>query len=415
MVNAFESAPPAPPGPPAAPDLAKPLPLLVSLPERAKQRRWTVLIRGILAIPLLIVVYFLSIAIEVITVIAWFGALFTGRTPSFSRSLSSLYLRVTLRFYAYAMFLTDQFPPFDFEDVPAYPTHIAVPEATRMNRVAVFFRLVLVLPAAVLGTAVQFGLGILSFFMWATTLITGWLPASAHTAYSAALRYQSRLGAYALLLVPTYPGGLFGDGDAPAAAVHPATVAPAMVPPAPMFPGQLDAPPITAPAPAPLWHLSVSQPARRVLVLAIVLGAIGYPALIVGETALINNVATIHTQALQDANTTLISDFNRFESQDPTCQSAANPLSCSEGLDRQLADQLNDYADTLQNTGRNLLIQSDVNDAINSARKTSTVFAQLGNAGPNAANYQRVVDSLNVQASVSQLNEAVDSLRDDLP
>ncbi len=49
--------------------------------EPAEQRRLTVLVRIILAIPHLIVLYVLSIASEVVALICWFAALFTGACP----------------------------------------------------------------------------------------------------------------------------------------------------------------------------------------------------------------------------------------------------------------------------------------------------------------------------------------------
>ena len=69
---------PPPPPPPLAgskatyPDLPvpeEPLPLLARLPERAKQRRWTVLLRAILALPLAVVVLFVGIAAGVCVVL----------------------------------------------------------------------------------------------------------------------------------------------------------------------------------------------------------------------------------------------------------------------------------------------------------------------------------------------------------
>ena len=60
----------------------EPLPLLVILPDRAKQRRWTVLLRLILALPMAVVVIAVGIAAFVCVVLGWFAALVTGRAPS---------------------------------------------------------------------------------------------------------------------------------------------------------------------------------------------------------------------------------------------------------------------------------------------------------------------------------------------
>ena len=76
------------------------------------QRRWTVLIRIILAIPQFIVLFFVGIGAFVVAVLGWFAALFTGRLPeSFARFLLG-YVRWSTRVNAYEFLLTDAYPPF---------------------------------------------------------------------------------------------------------------------------------------------------------------------------------------------------------------------------------------------------------------------------------------------------------------
>ena len=130
--------PPAAPPPavadPGYPELippAEPLPLLVILPDRAKQRRWTVLLRAILALPLAVVVIAVGIAAFVCVVLGWFAALVMGRAPEFVRTIVTVYLRVILRFEAYVFLLTDRFPPFGVEEAPADQARLAVPRPRR--------------------------------------------------------------------------------------------------------------------------------------------------------------------------------------------------------------------------------------------------------------------------------------------
>ena len=191
-----------------------PQPLLTAFPERAKQRRWTVLIRLFLAIPLGLVVLVIGIGAFFVAIIGWFGALFTGRLPDFARRYLTRYIKLALNLSAYQYLLTDTFPPFEAEEV-VYPVHMAVPAATRLNRWAVFFRVILVVPAAIVSTVAANGIGVLLFFLWLITLVSGWLPRSAHGAISALLRYQTRFSAFCLMVVPTYPSRLFGEGGAP--------------------------------------------------------------------------------------------------------------------------------------------------------------------------------------------------------
>jgi uncharacterized protein DUF4389 len=82
-------------------------------PEARQMNRWLPLVKWLLAIPHYVVLFFLSIAVLVSIIVAWFAILFTGRYP---RSLFDFVvgvMRWTNRVNAYAFTLvTDQYPPF---------------------------------------------------------------------------------------------------------------------------------------------------------------------------------------------------------------------------------------------------------------------------------------------------------------
>ena len=186
-------------------------------------------------------------------------------------------LRLTLRLEAYQFLLTDRFPPFSTEEVPDYHAILAVPPATRLNRAAVLFRLILVIPANVAARIVGLGLYIVLFFMWFVVLITGWLPKSVHGAAQAFIRYEIRLIGYFGLLVPTYPGELFGDVVLPTPILVPAgdTVGPYVDAPSAVPPPVATAPPPSPPPPPPKpqpWLLVLSMGAKRLLLVTVVLG-----------------------------------------------------------------------------------------------------------------------------------------------
>ena len=193
---------------------AGPLPVLVAAAGPARQQRVTVFFRILLAVPHYFVLYFLGIAAGVVAFIGWWGALFTGLLPDFAVTFMTGYIRWSTRVQAYVMLLTDAYPPFSFEDDPGYPVRLVAGQRDRLNRLAVFFRLILVIPASILRALVVFGGEIVSFIAWLITLIAGQMPASLHQAYTAVLRYSARLDCYFYLLTPAYPGGLFGDGPA---------------------------------------------------------------------------------------------------------------------------------------------------------------------------------------------------------
>ena len=127
-----------------------PPPVLVAVADPAPQGRLTVLVRLILLVPHFIVLYMLMLAGSVVLFLGWWGALFSGRLPLWAGTFLAGILRWSARVMAYELLLTDAYPPFSFDDDPAYPVRLALPEPQRLNRAAVFFRFILGFPADIL-------------------------------------------------------------------------------------------------------------------------------------------------------------------------------------------------------------------------------------------------------------------------
>src|SRR5579872_1921713 len=125
-------------------DEGAPGPVLVAVAGPGAQRRATVAIRLILAVPHLFVLSFLGIAAFPVAVIGWLGALVTGRLPRFAATYLAGYLRWYARAGAYLLLLTDQYPPFTLRNA-AYPVRLSV-GAGKLNRLTVAFRVVLAIP-----------------------------------------------------------------------------------------------------------------------------------------------------------------------------------------------------------------------------------------------------------------------------
>jgi hypothetical protein len=241
----------------------------VSMPTRrvemwysgtAPQRRVTVVFRIILAIPQSIVLFFLLIAGFFVAVIGWFAALFTGRLPDFAHNYLSGLIRWDVRVTAYLFLLTDEYPPFSFEDVE-YPVRPILPASGQLNRVSVLFRIILAIPAGVFAQIVSYGLTVpLLFVMWIVVIVTGRMPPSLYTTYAAFLRYQTRFYSWFNMLTSEYAWGMFGDFVPPAPGSQPPPIGavaagdtPAARPPTPYAPpapppGQPPAQPFSYPA-----------------------------------------------------------------------------------------------------------------------------------------------------------------------
>jgi len=80
--------------------------------------RWLPLVKWFLAIPHYVVLAVLILAVIVVTIIAWFAILFTGRYPKGLFAFVVGVLRWGLRVLAYAFLLiTDRYPPFSLDTV----------------------------------------------------------------------------------------------------------------------------------------------------------------------------------------------------------------------------------------------------------------------------------------------------------
>src|SRR5918912_2164725 len=116
-----------------------PLQLTGELSPRLSRGLW--LVKWLFAIPHFVVLFFLFIAFAVVSVVAFFAILFTGRYPRGLFDFNVGILRWTWRvgFYSYSPLSTDQYPPFTLKDVPDYPArlHVDYPESLSRGLVLV--------------------------------------------------------------------------------------------------------------------------------------------------------------------------------------------------------------------------------------------------------------------------------------
>lgn len=184
----------------------------VSLDLDADDRiaRWRPLVHWLLVIPHAALAYVFSNVGSLIAFLSWFAIVFTGRLPSGLADVQCLVLRYNARAYAYALWLHEDYPPFEFQtthdDPGGDPVRVEVhPALDDRNRLTVGLRFLWIIPAAFVAMFVYLAASVVVFVSFFAVLFTGRYPAGMRDFVVGALRFGTRVSAYASLLTDEYP------------------------------------------------------------------------------------------------------------------------------------------------------------------------------------------------------------------
>ena len=184
---------------------------------------WLWLVKWFLAIPHFIVLAFLWVAFVLMTMIAFFAILFTGRYPRgiFDFNVGVMRWSWRVSYYAASGGLgTDRYPPFTTDPVDDYPAtlDIAYPEQLSRGKVLVKWWLLAIPHYLIVGAITGAGyvwwapelwggglLGILILVAVVTLLFTGRYPRSLFDLIIGLNRWMIRVAAYSALMTDRYP------------------------------------------------------------------------------------------------------------------------------------------------------------------------------------------------------------------
>jgi hypothetical protein len=336
--------------------------VVVTFDGPTTQRRWTIALRIILAIPHFLWLYLVTIAASAVGVVAWFAALFTGRVPAGMAKFLADVIQYQARVYGYSnLLLSDQYPPFALSD-----TDYAISVETnpgQLNRAAVFFRFILMVPGEIVSFLTLVGAQIASVVGWLIALILGRLPTPLWEANAAVLRYQVRFQAFAFMLTAEQPKALFGDKTA-------ATTTP------PAF----DA--LDLPERPRIVRLVLSKAARRIVVTFIVLTVVIYGSIFI-VAAIFAAQASASYKKLDESHDRLGVAVHAFSEDVQRC-AINGGLQCLHDADASLADAFENFATDVEAISFPATI--DVSPLVGDARDCADALRRMSEA-PDQTSY----------------------------
>ncbi len=178
--------------------------------------RWLWLVKWLLVLPHVFVLVFLWIAFVVLSIVAWFAILFTGRYPRGIFDFNVGVLRWTWRvsFYAVDAFGTDRYPPFSLQPDPTYPADFTVDYPDHLSRGLVLVKSwLLAIPHYIVigffagGAAWHLGglISVLAIIAAIVLLFSGAYPRQIFEFVMGMNRWCYRVVAYAALMTDEYP------------------------------------------------------------------------------------------------------------------------------------------------------------------------------------------------------------------
>jgi hypothetical protein len=167
--------------------------------------RFLPIVKGLLLIPHWFVLFFVFIAAFFAIVYAWFAVLITGKYPQGVHKFLVGTLRWTTRASAYALLMTDRYPPFSLDHDEEYPARFDVTYTEEIARWRPLVHWLLAYPYTLVAGVLMFLAYVCTFLAFFAILFTKKFPQGLFDFNVVAFRWQNRGSAYSLFMAEKYP------------------------------------------------------------------------------------------------------------------------------------------------------------------------------------------------------------------
>jgi Domain of unknown function (DUF4389) len=197
--------------PPPATEGWEPTELTIPYPGRIAH--WRPLVHWILVIPHWIVLAVLGFIYNLLVLVSFFTVLFTKQIPKGIFDFRTMVMRYQWRTSSYAMFMREEYPPFDFTmaneaddpTLPGDPARLGVAYPDELNRWLPLIKWLLIIPQTIVLIFLYIGVFFVMIFTFFAVLFTGKYPKGPFGFVLAVARWTLRVQAYAGLMRDEYP------------------------------------------------------------------------------------------------------------------------------------------------------------------------------------------------------------------
>lgn len=180
-------------------------PALYHIPYVQRTSRLQMLLRPLVLLPHAVVGLVYGIGARLIAAASWFSIVVTGVHPDSLWRILDGYLRFRARVRAYALALTDVYPPMTGSPGALHSLRVRHVRAERMSRMNAVLRWMLLLPHLLVSIVYGAGVFGVCVAMYPVTMLLGRMPRGFRSILERWFIYSERVAAYAFLVVDEFP------------------------------------------------------------------------------------------------------------------------------------------------------------------------------------------------------------------